>query len=180
MARSNLKLPGSQVTLPDRLNAAIGVLTRREVEARILGPLIDALGQEFGTGDVLEVVKKTIIRIGREQGEQLADLMGGRSLECFAESLSYWIQDDALEIEILEKSETEFFFNVNRCRYAEMYRELGLLDLGATLSCNRDFALIRGFNPHITLNRTQTIMGGASFCDFRYTLNEPPRSGGTG
>jgi hypothetical protein len=33
-----------QTGLPDRLNAQIGVLTRREVEARILAPMIGSLG----------------------------------------------------------------------------------------------------------------------------------------
>jgi hypothetical protein len=36
------------------------------------------------------------------------------------------------------------------------------------LSCNRDYALIEGFNADIALTRTQTIMQGASHCDFRY------------
>jgi hypothetical protein len=40
--------------------------------------------------------------------------------------------------------------------------------LGAVLSCNRDFALIEGFNPEVELTRTQTIMGGATCCNFRY------------
>jgi hypothetical protein len=71
---------------------------------------------------------------------------------------------------VLAHSEREFSFNVTRCRYAEMYRALGLEDLGATLSCNRDAALIEGFNPNIELSRTQTIMQGAAFCNFRYRL----------
>lgn len=165
---------------PDRLNSAIGVLTRREVEARLMGPLIDALSRRFGPDEVLKVITQAIIRIGRNQGEQLAGSMGGRSLECFAQSLVYWTQDDALELTVLEKSETKFSFNVTRCRYAEMYRELGLQNLGATLSCNRDFALIKGFNPRISLARTQTIMEGAPFCDFRYTLGGPPQPGSSG
>ena len=49
-----------------------------------------------------------------------------------------------------------------------MYRALGLADLGASLSCQRDFALAEGFSPEIELTRTQTLMGGASFCDFRF------------
>ncbi len=32
----------------DTLNEAIGVLTRREVEARVLAPVIECLGDEFG------------------------------------------------------------------------------------------------------------------------------------
>jgi L-2-amino-thiazoline-4-carboxylic acid hydrolase len=57
---------------------------------------------------------------------------------------------------------------VTRCRYAEMYRALGIPELGEVLSCQRDAALIEGFNPGVTLERTHTIMQGAATCDFRY------------
>jgi hypothetical protein len=50
-----------------------------------------------------------------------------------------------------------------------MYRALGIPELGGLLSCNRDQALIQGFNPNVQLERTQTIMEGAPFCDFRYS-----------
>ena len=70
---------GPVVGPPDRLNAEIGVLTRREVEARILRPVIDALGDEFGRQRVVEIVRDTIIRIAREQGALLAGNMGGSS-----------------------------------------------------------------------------------------------------
>jgi hypothetical protein len=53
-----------------------------------------------------------------------------------------------------------------------MYRALGVPELGALLSCNRDAALIEGFNPAVKLTRTQTIMNGASFCDFRYEIKD--------
>ena len=59
-------------------------------------------------------------------------------------------------------------FNVRRCRYAETYRAMGLGDIGDILSCNRDGAFCEGYDPRIKLTRTQTIMGGASHCDFRY------------
>ena len=154
---------------PARLNA-LGVLTRREIEARILRPLLDALGDEFGRERVLEITREVIIQIARQQGQQIAESMGDRSLTHFAASLEDWKKDGALETEILEQSDTSFSFNVTRCRYAELYQALGMAELGAVLSCNRDFSLIEGFNPHIRLARTQTIMAGASFCDFRYHL----------
>jgi predicted RNase H-like nuclease len=153
---------------PDTLNARIGVLTRREVEARILAPVIDALGREFGRDEVIAIVRETIIRIAQEQGAQLAKTMGGDSLAAFADSLRFWTQDNALEIDVLAQDEQRFDFNVTRCRYAELYRALGIPELGAVLSCNRDWALIQGFNPEVELTRTQTIMQGARFCDFRY------------
>lgn len=156
---------------PDRLNA-IGVLTRREVEARLLAPLIDALGKEFGRARVIEIVKQTIVDIAHRQGAELAAAMGGDDVKTFADSLENWKKDDAMQIDVLGQDSASFDFNVTRCRYAEMYRALGIPELGAVLSCNRDQALIEGFNPEIELSRTQTIMEGAPYCNFRYTLKE--------
>jgi hypothetical protein len=151
---------------------AIGVLMRREIEARLLAPLLEALGQEFGRDRVIEIVRRTIVEIARDQGRALAEHAGDRSLDAFAATLEPWTRDDAMRIEVLEQTADRFAFNVTRCRYAEMYRALGIPELGAVLSCNRDAALIEGFNAEVTLTRTQTIMQGASCCDFRYTTKE--------
>ena len=154
----------------DELNQRIGVLTRRETEARILAPLIEALGAEFGRERVLNVLRETIISIAQEQGAAMAQQMGSDDMQAFANTLPAWQQDDALRIETLRQDDSAFHFNVTRCRYAELYHALGIPELGALLSCNRDFALIEGFNQDVQLERTQTIMQGASHCDFRYAL----------
>ena len=165
-------------SLPDTLTQRIGVLTRRETEARILAPVIEALGERFGRDDVVGVVRDTIVRIAQEQGGELAAAMGGASSDNFMESLQYWTKDEALVIDVLEHNEETLSFNVTRCRYAEMYRALGIPELGAVLSCNRDFALIEGFNETADLERTQTIMGGATHCDFRYKFPKRERPDG--
>ncbi len=162
------------VSKPDNLNALIGVLTRREVEARVLAPILDALSNEFGRDAVHAVVRDAIIRIAHEQGAQLVATMGGDSLDAFAESLQFWTKDDALAIDVIARDEQTFSFNVTRCRYAELYRSLGIPELGKLLSCNRDNALIEGFNSDVALTRTQTIMEGAPYCDFRYRLQPQP------
>ena len=156
--------------MQDHLNETIGVLTRREVEARLVMPLVEALGAEFGRDKVLRVIRNAVVEIARRQGADLPRAMGGNSLRHFRDSLVHWIRDDALSIEVIEESGQAFGFNVTRCRYAEMYRDLGIPQLGPILSCSRDFALIEGFNPRIRLTRTQTLMEGAPFCDFRYRL----------
>ena len=155
---------------PDRLNELIGVLTRREIEARILAPIIDAFQQQWGENQVVTIVQKCVVDIAREQGAQLRHTVEGDTLEHFAATLDAWTQNDALEIEMLAKTPNRFDFNVTRCRYAELYRDLGIPELGGVLSCARDFALVEGFNPAIRLQRSQTIMAGAPFCDFRYRL----------
>jgi hypothetical protein len=154
---------------PDRLNE-IGVLTRREIEARILIPVLDALCEELDRERVLEIAARAIRVVARAQGRQLAEAMGGDSLAHLAASLDDWRSNGALEIEVREQSDERFAFDVTRCRYAEMYRALGRPDLGDTFSCGRDFALCEGFNPRMRLTRTQTIMEGASHCDFRFEI----------
>lgn len=157
---------------PDTLNE-IGVLKRREIEARILAPMIDAFAAEFGRERVIQIAKRVIVEIARKQGKALASQLGGNSLQDFASGKEPWVRGDALRVEVLQETKSAYDFNVTRCRYAEMYRTLGIPELGAVLSCGRDYALGEGFNPNLKLARTQTIMEGAPFCDFRYRV-EPP------
>ncbi|MEO7962575.1 MAG: L-2-amino-thiazoline-4-carboxylic acid hydrolase [Gemmatimonadaceae bacterium] len=167
------------MTLPtDAELNAIGVLKRRLIEARVIAPLVKAFAEEFGSEQVHDIARRVIGEIARAQGSDLARATEGNSLPQFAATLDRWTADDALHIETRESSSEAFAFDVTRCRYAEMYREMGIPELGAILSCNRDGALIEGFNPNVELTRTQTLMGGASHCDFRYKLrrteaNEP-------
>ena len=165
--------------LQDDLNRKIGVLTRREAEARILAPLIDALAVEFGRERVEKVVSETIINLAREQGASLASEFGD-SLDSFLETLQFWMKDGAMEIEILDQSDTRLDFDVKRCRYAELYGALGIRELGAMLSCNRDFSLIEGFNPGARLRRDKTIMAGDSCCTFRYEFPSSSEQAGSG
>src|SRR5688572_15569653 len=152
---------------PDTLNE-IGVLKRREIEARVLLPVVEALAKEFGRERVVAIVKDVIVDIARSQGKEIAEQMGGNSLPTLGKALENWQKNDAYRMDVLEQGEDRFSFNVTRCRYAEMYRALGIPELGALLSCNRDFALVEGFNRDVKLTRTQTIMEGATHCDFRF------------
>ena len=147
----------------------IGILTRREIEARIAGPLIKAFIKETGEERGLEIVEEVIVSLAKESGEMLRTFVGGDSLEDFAKGMPLWSQDDAVMYDLVEITPEKIAMNVTRCRYAEMYKELGMADLGFTLSCARDFAMVEGFNPEIKLERTQTLMEGADHCDFRFT-----------
>ena len=148
------------------------LLGRREIEARIVGPLVRAFADEVGSEKALAIVSRVIEGLAREGGAEMARGLGESSLAAFATCLDRWQEGGALEIEVREQTDKVLSFDVVRCRYAEMYRALGLADLGAHLSCVRDFALVEGFNPDIALSRTQTLMGGASHCDFRFRVAE--------
>ena len=144
------------------------LLAQREVEAKIVGPLVRGFITELGQEKALEVVRNVVANLARDRGTELARAVGEASLEAFATDIDRWREGGALEIDFLARDPDRLDFNVIRCRFAEMYRALGLADLGGSLSCQRDFALVQGFNPAIQLTRTQTLMEGASHCDFRF------------
>jgi len=148
----------------------INILTRREIEARIARPLIMAFVEEFGKDKVLKIVSRLIKSVARESGAELAQKLGNNTMGDFAEGLSAWKAGGGLEIEELELTQTKYNFDVIRCRFVDMYKELGMEDLGFVLSCSRDFDLVEGFNPKMKLVRTKTIMEGHDRCDFRITL----------
>jgi hypothetical protein len=147
---------------------SLPLLRQREIEARVVGPLIRGFEAELGREKTLAIVRQVIVNLAHESGADLATRLGESTLEAFTKGIQRWTEGGALELEILEESPDRLAFNVTRCKYAEMYRSLGLADLGASLSCCRDFALIEGFNPDIALERTQTLMEGATHCDFRF------------
>jgi hypothetical protein len=144
------------------------LLQQREIEARIVGPLVRAFCAEIGQERTLAILRQVVTNLAKQTGADLARSLGEASLAAFAQTIDSWCENGALELEMLEQSAERLSFNVIRCRYAEMYRALGLADLGGSLSCQRDYALVTGFNPDIELTRTKTLMEGAPCCDFRF------------
>ncbi len=155
----------------------LSVLERRRIEAAVLGPMLKAFQDRFGEQATRETATGVITEIARNQGAEMAQFLGGNDLETFAANKDPWRKGGALDVEELERTPTAYSFNVTRCGYADMYRKMGHGDLGDIFSCTRDFEFSTGFNSKIKLERTQTIMQGASFCDFRYTLEEHDQKG---
>ena len=156
--------------MADTLNERVGVLTRREIEARILKPFVDRVGAELGEERTRELLQQIVLEAARATGEAMCG--DSDDLETFATCWEPWFRGGALEVEEITRSPREWRFNVTHCRYADLYRRLGMADAlpsGPSLALgNRDAALIEGFSERATLTRTQTIMNGASHCDFHY------------
>ncbi len=152
----------------------LGILARRKIEAAIIAPIYAEMRAQLGEEKAQAILDKAIreAAIAAARGFA-AKTPGGTSLRSFQELQHLWTQDDALSIEVVKATDTEFHYNVRRCRYAETYREMGLGAIGHLLSCNRDAAFCTGYDPRIKLERSQTLMQGASHCDFRYRLEEP-------
>jgi hypothetical protein len=161
----NSSYSGASPTMIDEM----GILARRRIEAAIIAPIYDEMRQAIGEGPAQEILRRAIRRAAIEAGKDFAAATpGGTDLKTFQDIQRLWTKDDALKIEVVEANAEKLDFNVVRCRYAETYREMGLGEIGHLLSCNRDGAFCEGYDPRIKLTRTQTIMGGATHCDFRY------------
>ena len=155
----------SQSTEPEGLS----MLEKRKIEAEILKEVYETLKASHGEAVAKATIAESVRRSAIEQARQFAAAApGGPSLKAFQDVMPLWTKGGALEIEVQEKTDTSFVFNVVRCRYAETYKAMGLGKIGHLLSCNRDGAFCEGYDPKLKLERSQTIMQGASHCDFKY------------
>jgi hypothetical protein len=145
----------------------VPILTQRRIEAAVAKGIYEEMKTELGEDAAKRILTAAVVKLAKSTAAEIAKTTQP-GLDGFRAILPRWTAEDALRIDVLKSTPDEFHFNVTRCRYAEMYRDMGIADLGAVLSCNRDGAFCEGFDPKLKMDRTQTLMGGASHCDFRY------------
>ena len=145
----------------------VPLLQQREIEMRVLGPVIRAFVAEFEKEKTYDLVRRTMQEISRGLGKEKS--LGGGGLENLkSKCISKWNDGGALEVSIREDSDTILAFDVTRCDFADLYRELGFGDIGTLISCDRDAAFLDGFDPELELVRQKTLMEGEDLCDFCY------------
>lgn len=145
-------------------------LVKRKIQAEVIGPIYQEMVEALGEHRAAELLDRAIRKAAIREGEYFASRSPNSrtSMADFIALYDLWTHDDALQIEVLKKSNTEFDFDVTRCRYAETYKAMGLGHIGHLMSCNRDGTFCQGYDPKITLEREHTIMSGARRCTFRY------------
>ena len=146
----------------------VPVIDQVKIQAQVLVPLVKALQRELGDERANAIVRQALGDLYRKYGERWrtevqADL-GARVSAGFAR----YAVGNALDYDVVRQAPDSFEANVTGCRYATFYKELGEPELGFLLVCAADFPMAEGFGVQLT--RTQTIMQGASHCDFRYRL----------
>jgi hypothetical protein len=150
----------------------IALIEQVKIQAQVLVPLVRTLQAELGEERANAIVRKSLGALYRQFGdawwraqrESRVDEKLGKAFATFAAG-------DAIDYQIVKQTPDAFELNVTGCRYAKFYQELGAPELGFLLTCDVDFPFTEGFGGDVQLTRTQTIMQGASHCDFRYKLN---------
>ena len=156
----------------------IPLIERVKLQAQVLVPLVKTLRAELGEARANELVRKALGDLYREFGRswwrrQRADGLGERMAAAFGA----FAAGDALDFDVIRKTSDAFEVNVTGCRYAKFYQELGVPELGFLLVCSAAFAMAEGYDAQVQFTRTQTIMQGASHCDFRYKLKQEELDG---
>ena len=148
----------------------INRIEKRAIEALAVAPVIRAVARRIGEAEALAILREVNEQEAFQRGRRLREQLGRTGIAELVEDVAGWGKGTVWEMEVLERTPETYCFNVKRCPYYEKYRELGLAEYGVALSCCRDEPFARGFHPRLTLVRTQTIMEGAAYCDFRYSL----------
>jgi len=148
------------------------ILTQRRIEAAFAKGVYEEMKAELGEETARRILTNAVVKLAKSTAASMAAKAETPDLDAFRAIQGAWTAEDALRTEVIKSTPTEYHFNVVKCRYSEMYREMGLAELGAILSCNRDGAFCEGWNEKLKLTRTKTLMGGATHCDFRYELKE--------
>jgi hypothetical protein len=147
----------------------IPAIEQAKIQARVLVPLVKELQAELGEERANALVRKALGDVHRRLGEQWwRAKKSGQVGENMASAVSWFAEGDALAYSVRAQSQDTYEVDITGCQYAQFYKELGEPELGFLLVCSLDFPFTEGFGPDIKLTRTQTIMQGASHCDFRY------------
>jgi len=148
---------------------SVPLIERVKLQAQVLVPLVKALQAELGTERANALVRRALGDLYRQLGETWWRAQGARDLgQKMASAFAGFAAGNALDYDVIAQAPDGFEVNVTGCRYAQFYQELGVPELGFLLVCSSDFAMAEGFDAGVQLTRTQTIMQGASHCDFRY------------
>ena len=152
----------------------IPTITKRRLQAEVIQPIytemVRVVGEDTAKLILTRAIRESAILEAKNFSRREAETT--TSLRSFIELFKLWTTEGALEIEIHEQTDTVFSFDVTRCKYAEMYRDMGLDHIGKLLSCNRDKVFCQGYDSNIQLEREQTIMDGSDRCTFRYRYTD--------
>ena len=117
-----------------------------KIQARAVIPIVRALERELGKGRAHALVGQAIAESYAEWQTKAVTARNSHPRNTDIEAQL------PIETDVVEDSDTTYAV------------------VGAPLTCGVDFAAEAALRPDWDFRRTQTIMGGASHCDFRWRL----------
>ena len=151
----------------------LSILELVKIQARVLLPLIRAFRSEFGSDRTDRIVREALRQWAKELYRRIGTQLEGFPVEKFDAAVSATVPKIGADVdfETLQQTPEQWNFNIRGCRYADFFRQLGEPELGALLLCDMDVHMTEQLGGgDVKLERTQTIMKGAEYCDFRWSM----------
>jgi hypothetical protein len=149
----------------------ISLLDEVKLQAAVILPILRSLRAEVGKEKADRIVGDSLRTWARDLYHRIGESKPGSPRQKWD---AVWAEDmrprigDAVDRDMLKDDGAVREYNITRCQYAEFFRGLGEPELGGILLCDSDFHIADVAGSSIEFNRTQTIMQGAAYCDFRY------------
>ena len=159
-----------------QVDTQISLLEQAKIQAQVLVPVLHALRAELGKERADALIGGALADWSRKMALAIGAKLPGTPREKWDAMNAEMIRrvGSDVEFDILDQSDERFDLNIHGCRYAEFFKQLGEPELGAVLLCDMDFHVAEVGGEDVGFERTQTIMKGAEYCDFRYRF----KSGG--
>lgn len=153
----------------------LSLLDEVRLQARVLLPVVRAVRERLGRAEGDRLIEDAQREWSRDLHRRVGAEKGG---DARAQWDGIWADmrpriGDAIHREMLTDTDTVREYNVTRCAYSEFFKALGEPELGRFLLCDIDFDIAEVGAPDVEFKRTQTIMSGATHCDFRYRFSAP-------
>ena len=147
----------------------ITMLDKVKIQAQVLVPVMRALRAELGRDKADALVKGALRDWSKGLFAEIGKDIEGSPYRKFATMntalADVTMQEVSFDMHRRDKQALEF--DITSCRFAEFFRALGEPELGALLICEADFDIASIGEGEVSLERAQTIMGGAPSCTFR-------------
>ncbi len=149
---------------------SVPLLEEAKLQARVLVPVIRALRQQLGQAAADKLIEGALREWSRDLYRRIAEERGAEGKAAYEAAFATLRPriGDAIERELIRDDAEERVYNVTRCAYADFFRDLGEPELGRFLMCDVDHDIADATDGAVELVRTQTIMSGAAYCDFRW------------
>ena len=148
----------------------ISMLDKVKIQAQVLVPVMRALRAELGRDKADALVKGALRDWSKRLFAEIGKDIEGSPYRKFATMntalADVTMQEVSFDMHRRDKQALEF--DITSCRFAEFFRALGEPELGALLICQTDIDIADAGGSDVSFSRTQTLMQGASCCNFRY------------
>lgn len=148
----------------------ISMLDKVKIQAQVLVPVVRALRTELGRDKADALVKGALRDWSKRLFAEIGNDIEGSPYRKFA-AMNTALADVTMRevsFDMHRRDKQALEFDITSCRFAEFFRALGEPELGALLICHVDADIADAGGSEVSFSRTQTLMQGASCCNFRY------------